>query len=193
MRRGGVAAAAAALALAGCAPATHDSARVVADDEVPFELLEPAAPATTTSSAVPSRTGTIYLVDDEGLLVPATRQMARIDADSLLDELAAEPTESEVGRGLRTLLDSEDEAALVLGVNVGRGVATVDLGPEFAELDGDSQLLALAQLVFTLTGQPGVGQVAFTIAGSPVDVPRADGTTTGDPVTADDFASLIAP
>ena len=73
-----------------------------------------------------------------------------------------------------------------------RGVAQVDLAAEFAELGSDRQLLAIAQLVLTLTSRPGVGQVAFTLDTAPIDVPRADGTITSDPVTRADYASMLA-
>jgi spore germination protein GerM len=73
-----------------------------------------------------------------------------------------------------------------------RGIAAVDLTPGFAELPGDRQLRAVAQMTCTLTAQPGVGQVRYTLGGSSIAVPRADGSVTGDPVTRQDYGSLLA-
>ncbi len=47
------------------------------------------------------------------------------------------------------------------------------------------------QLVCTFTARAGIGQVAFTLSGAPVDVPRGDGSLTADPVSRDDYAELL--
>ena len=59
-------------------------------------------------------------------------------------------------------------------------------------LSSDDQLLALAQLVFTLTARPGIGQVRFTLRGEAIQVPRADGSLVATPVSRDDY-SAVAP
>jgi spore germination protein GerM len=63
--------------------------------------------------------------------------------------------------------------------------------PAITELGGDEQLLAVAQLVCTLTARPGVGPVSFTLEGAPVDVPTGDGSLTSGPVSRDDYADLL--
>ena len=77
-------------------------------------------------------------------------------------------------------------------VRLNAGVAHVDVLPSISTLGGDEQLLAVAQLVCTLTGLPGVGLVAFTLDGSPVAVPRGDGSLTNGPVSRDDYDDLLA-
>lgn len=176
----------------GCGPSAQDQARVVSDEQVPFGLLEPADPAPPPRQDDRTVTTTIFLVDKGGMLVAVPRPVERLNDRTLLGQLAAEPNEAELALGLRTLLSSDGDRPLVLDVDRRRGVATIDLGPTFVNLDGEDQLLALAQLVLTFTAQPGVGQVAFTLDGAPIDIPRADGTTTGDPVTRDDFVALVA-
>lgn len=176
----------------GCSPSAQDQARVVSDDQVPFGLLEPADRAPPPRQDDRTVTTTIFLVDNPGMLVAVPRPVARLNDRSLLEQLAAEPNEAELARGLRSLLSSDGDRPLVLDVDRRRGVATIDLDQTFVHLDGEEQLLALAQLVLTFTAQPGVGQVAFTLEGAPIDIPRADGTTTGDPVTRDDFVALVA-
>ncbi|HEX2849142.1 MAG TPA: GerMN domain-containing protein, partial [Acidimicrobiales bacterium] len=51
------------------------------------------------------------------------------------------------------------------------------------------QVLALAQIVFTLSEIPDVARVQFTLAGSPIEVPTPAGSTTG-PVTRDAFPTI---
>lgn len=71
------------------------------------------------------------------------------------------------------------------------GIARVDLRLDISSLGGDDQLLAVAQIVCTLTGRPGVGQVSFTLEGTHVDVPRGDGSLVADPLSRDDYSSLL--
>jgi spore germination protein GerM len=73
------------------------------------------------------------------------------------------------------------------------GVATVAVAESFKELSTSEQRLAVAQLVVTLTGRPGVGQVAFTIDDEPVPVPTGDGLIADRAVSRDDFASVVEP
>jgi spore germination protein GerM len=181
------------LLLAGCATDTQRDARLVDDEEVPFGLLDHPDASPPTADGPAAQESTVYLVNEDDLLVPVVRSAARRDPGAIVDALSGDLTEAEVRLGLRTLLDSDGETPLVIDVAVARGIATTDLAPAFLELDGETQVLALAQLVLTLTAQPGVGQVAMTTNGVLVDVPRADGTTTSDPVAAVDYSELIAP
>ncbi len=71
------------------------------------------------------------------------------------------------------------------------GIARVDLGPAVSALPGGEQLLAVAQIVCTLTGRPGVGQVSFTLEGASLAVPKGDGSLVTSPVARDDYASLV--
>ena len=47
---------------------------------------------------------------------------------------------------------------------------------------GPNQTLAIAQVVFTATQQPGVTGVVFQIAGQPIGVPTASGARSPGPV-----------
>ena len=71
------------------------------------------------------------------------------------------------------------------------GVANVDLHASFLEIQPADQILAIAQVVCTITGLPGIGQVRFTQQGRPTDVPRADSSLTDKPVSRDDYQSLL--
>ena len=60
--------------------------------------------------------------------------------------------------------------------------ATVDFTSNPIQVVGASQTLAIAQVVFTATAQPGVNSVVFEIAGQLLDVPIASGATVSGPV-----------
>ena len=70
----------------------------------------------------------------------------------------------------------------------GPGGLTLDFGEK---LPAGEQQLALAQLVFTLTALPGIGQVVFERGGVPIDVPRSDGSLVSGVITREDFAGVL--
>ena len=158
-------------------------------NDAPFGLL---AETTTTVTAPPGPAPrTIQVCFVRGTMVtPVTRQVAAPSLQPAVDALVGGPTADEQATGLRTALLAEDA---VRGASLTAGVARVDLTPGFAAGGTQDAILALAQLVCTLTAQPGVGQVAFALEGQPVDVPLADGSLATRPVTRDDYAAVIAP
>lgn len=188
---GAAATVAAALVVAGCGVEPQDRATAVPDGDVPFALLEvdDAPPPTTTPTGL---LVSIHLLSDEGL-VPVERRVPDGDLTTVIDLLLEGASEEETAAGLRSGLSVDATGDLLGQVSLARGVATVDLSEAFAELTSEAQLEAIAQLVLTLTDRPGVGQVAFTLEGSSIDVPRGDGTVTGGAVTRGDYRDLTAP
>lgn len=172
------------VAVAGCGIDTQSNADVMAE-EVPFELLEPA-PTTTTTSPVGVDVE-LWFIDAEGLLQPVVRRLETVPIPAELVTELDEPPSDLVG--LRTALDE----GLVSSAVVQQGVALVDLSEEFADLPPSDQVLALGQLVYTLTGRPGIGSVSFQLEGSPVPIPQGDGVVTTDPVAREAYANLVSP
>ena len=70
------------------------------------------------------------------------------------------------------------------------GTATVQLAQEFLDIAPGDQVLALGQVVMTLTDLRGVGRVRFEIDGEAVATPLPDGTSTEDSVSREEFRSL---
>ena len=87
-------------------------------------------------------------------------------------------------------MSGEDEIA---DVTLRGGTASVDFGPDAAQTLTPDPLSTIAQIVCTLTGQPGVGSVRFSVDGEAIDVPRADGSLTDAPVALDDYLDLVEP
>ena len=170
----------------GCGIAAQSDAEPIPADDVPFGLLdEQQTPAT-------SRTGQeveIFMVAGERV-APVRRFLpAGPDLDEIADSLAAGPTEAERSLGLSSSLPTGQLGS----VTSARGVALVDLRASFADLRPRDQSLAIAQLVFTLTGRPGIGRVSITLDGEAIEVPRGDGALTIDALARDDFSSVAPP
>lgn len=180
----------AALACAACGVPTSDTVEVAEPDDVPFGLLEPDR----VPVAVRPETGAIvevHLFDpDSETLVPVVRQVATTSVEVVIAELEAGPSDAESLLGLRSALvdlDAVDE------ITLDGATAFVHFDDSFATLGGNDQVIAIAQLVFTLTERPTIDQVAISVDGAVVEVPRADGTLTRDPLTRVDYASFAPP
>lgn len=171
------------LAAAACGVSPQDEAVRIAPESVPFGLLE-ATPSTTEVPA--GRTVTVHLLARERL-VPVERTIAD-DASlaDLLELVISGPTDVERSLGITSAVP----AGTVSSVRVEGGVATVDLTASFGEIRTADQLLALGQLVYTLTDQPGIGAVGFTVEGEPIRAPLADGSGDDAPLSRDDLTAI---
>ncbi|HVV38208.1 MAG TPA: GerMN domain-containing protein [Acidimicrobiales bacterium] len=175
-----------AAAFAACGVTTQASPRVVDRRSVPFDLLKKnARPLVATTTPQAAEPVALCFVQDQRLVTVERSLESPVALRDVVNALAESP--ADVPR-LRTAFGGPD---LVDRVELRGGVVAVDLTPEVSTLGGNDQLLAIAQVVCSLTARPGVGQVTFTLGGAPVDVPRADGTVTSEPVSRDDYASLL--
>lgn len=184
-----LAAAAMAVLAAGCGIPPDDHATLAQPGSVPFDLLgqTPSAGAAAPVPGSPTEKATLFLVQGERL-APVQRELpAPVSVESVLEALAAGPTATEVELGLRTALLTP---GLMKSGGVSGGIATIDLGQPFTEIAGRDQIVALAQIVSTVTGLPGVGRASFTLEGNPVGVLRGDGAVTNESVSRDDYATL---
>jgi hypothetical protein len=171
----------------------EDNDHPLADAEVPYDLL--AAPTTTTTEPPPPTTTTLpwrtnlwYVAGDR--VVPAPRQLRdQPDAGDVLRLLLRGPSEDDQPL-VRTALDVGD--AFVVGDPVG-GTVTVALTPAFATRSPSEQVLALAQLVLTVTEVPGVGRVAFRTGDADLAVPLPGGQLAQGSVARDDYLVLAYP
>jgi spore germination protein GerM len=179
----------AAIMLTGCGVPPDDQATLAAPDSVPFDLLgrAPSVTATTLPFAQTEK-ATLFLVQGERLAAVQRELPAPVSVESVLEALASGPTTTEVQLGLRTALLTTP--GLVNSGGVSGGIATIDLGQPFTEITGRDQIVALAQIVSTVTGLPGVGRVRFTLDGNPVGILRGDGAVTTETVSRDDYATL---
>lgn len=176
------------IALTACAVGTQDDARQVRDSAVPFQLLDPEAPPLAPPSGGPATEQVSLCFLRDGRLEVVSRDLAPpVTLEATVDALTAPPPA--VRPPVRTALT---EPSIIREVRVVGGIARVDLFPSVSTLPPDQQLLAVAQIVCTLTGRPGVGQVSFTLGGAPLAVPKGDGSLVTSPVARDDYSALMA-
>lgn len=160
---------------------------MAAPEVVPFDLLLPdAQPLVPPANTRVTEKVTLCFTENDRLVGTERDLNAPVALADVVNSLADPP---DANPTYRTSLGSPSifEAAILQA-----GVVRVDLTPAVSTLGGNNQLLAVAQIVCTLTARPGVGQVTFSLGGSPVDVPRGDGSLTQGPVSRDDFRELFS-
>jgi hypothetical protein len=175
--------------LAACGVPTQRSAQKADADEVPYGLLEQRDRETAAGRSGEEDVVLSFERNDRLVAVPR-RLPGPASLSMLLAALRRGPTSEEVSVGVRSAIPRR---GALRSVSLAGGTATVDLAPGFATLSSADQLVALAQIVYTLTARPGVGQIRFTLDGESTEVPRANGSLTAGRVSRDDYAVLAPP
>ncbi|HUP75238.1 MAG TPA: GerMN domain-containing protein [Acidimicrobiales bacterium] len=182
------------VALASCGVGEQSGARVFDASEVPYGLID-TTPPPTTSIAAPFDTATpttvpydLYFIRSD-VLVAVTRRAATLPAPAdLVTTLVAGPTRAEVAAGHRSAITGPE---IVTRTSETASMVTVDLARAFNEIPRSDRIFALGQITLTLTAGTGVALVQYTIADAPIEVPKANGVVTRDPVTRGDYTSLL--
>jgi hypothetical protein len=145
---------------------------------VPFGLLKPNLPTTTTTqpSSVPV---TIYLLGPSRRLVPESRVVQfPAPLKLVIAELLQGPTRTEDAAGIRTAIPSNVRVASAT-VTKSPPLATVNFNEAFGQIAGPDTELAVAQVVFTVVAQTSLTTgVIFQIDGQTIPVPVANVTQT---------------
>lgn len=176
-----------ALAFTSCGVPSDPSARLVPGDRIPDALK--AVATAPPASAEPNELVDLWFVHDDHLMRVRHPIATPIDAESVVAGLLSGPTDDERATTLRSAIP---DSAAVDAVEVSGGVASVHLSPTFADIPAGDQLLAIAQVVLTLTDLRGIGRVRFFVGDAAATVPLSDGTTSDASVSRDDYSSLIA-
>lgn len=174
------------LLVAACGVGPQQDPVILRTDELPAGL-RPDAQATTTS-VVQTALVDLWLVREEGVVRVRHEVEPPVTADVALAELLVGPDEGEQARQLRSAIPDPE---VVAGVSVSRGVASVAIGPGFTDIPASDQVLAVAQIVLTLTDLRGVGRVLFTVADTAIAVPLPNGESTDQAVSRDDYQELV--
>lgn len=149
--------------------------------------------STTTTLPVVTELVELYFLDGDGLEPVRINLTSQPSLPRVLEALEEGPQQAgSAGLGLRSaipdgLVDLDD-------VSESRGVVTVDLdGETYAQIDANDELPAIAQIVLTLSGQAGVGQVRFTLDDEPLAVRLGTGRVSGpgEEVAEDDYTVLL--
>jgi Sporulation and spore germination len=172
-------------ASAACGATTQDDAERVPPGDVPFRLLAPGSPPSTSPS--PSSTPGTFLYFLAGdVLVPVERDRSGLTPLEVLVLLVRGPTADDDSE-LRTAIPP---GAVIHDAHIDAGTLIVDLGESFLDAGGGDQHAAIAQIVFTATARRGLDQVRFTVNGEPVAVPLPDGTLSDAPLRRADVTRV---
>lgn len=183
-----------ALGLAGCGVSTESKPRALPPEAAGVRTTQ--TPAETGSDA--TRFTALWFVAD-GDLIPVDRQIeSAVTAQDKIVSLEVGPTQEELDAGMRTAVASVvPDVPLVVtadaagvAVEAGPGQISVVLSDEFASLPSGEQLLALGQVVLTLTGGTSQSVLFVDNNGNAVGVPLPDGRLVNRPVTARDYRTM---
>lgn len=191
------------LAASACTVPTNDKPQPIAIEDIPAALLETTTTSTTTIPAVP-KDETIYFlraVGSQTVLVPVVRQYP-IDAgiNAVLNDLIENPpdntgTERVSEAGLTSSIPDPVEL-ITAEVDASATIITVNVRGLFGEsgLEGDFQIQAAAQIVYTATSEDDtIVGVLFLSDGLPVaaPVPGSD-LSPNQPATRADYRSFLS-
>lgn len=151
-----------------------ESAGIVVADRAP-SVSTPAAAAVE-----------VFFVRNDRL-VGVARPVEPIEVRNAVRVLLEGPTEAEAAAGIRSALPV---GTRLRRVTVTGTTVTVDLSASFADVSGENQVPAVAQIVFTATSVAGAERVAIAVEGELIEVPRSDGTLTPGPLRRADFPGL---
>ncbi len=178
-----------AVVSASCGIPTSATPATIPRHAVPFHLLNPR---TSTSPSGP--TAPTVGVEEQIFLVTPTQRVAPVVRDvappatltEILGALLDGPTAAESAGGLQSFLTGQ---ASDVTATLTSGIVTVDFASNPFQIVGPDQTLAVAQVVFTVSTQPGVTGVLFEIAGTPIEVPTAAGAQVPGPVNDGTYAA----
>lgn len=171
--------------LAGCGLPRTTSPQRVKPANIPYGLLNSAQPSPTSPIEGPRTT--VFLVDGDHLL-PVARHVvgSNIPAEALRVLLLG-PTPAESAHGLTS--DVPGETHLV-SLDLSGSVANVDLNGSFGAAGGTQQVLAVAQIVYTLTASKYINGVVFSLSGHRIEVPNGTGSLSTAPRTRADYGRV---
>jgi hypothetical protein len=173
----------AGLLAGGCAIPTESGPRTIAPDHVPFGLLSPVLPVTTTtqprlSSLVPVKV--YFLAPNQQLLAVERVVVSPAPLSAVINSLLAGPTSAESAKGTTTAIP---DGVTVLATAAQGNVVTVNFNEAFAQITGASTELAVSQVVATVAAEDGLSTgVIFEINGQRTGVPIASGAQVPGPV-----------
>jgi spore germination protein GerM len=173
------------LVAAGCAIPTQGAPVSIAPSKVPFNLLNPHLPTTTTTQPKPSSfvAVKVFFLDQNSQLSAVDRYVASpAQLTNILDALMAGPDPSDVANGFNTAIPS-DVAVLSTTPPTGGKIVTVNMNSAFGQITGTDSELAVGQIVATVAAENGFGTgVLFEIDGQRTSVPTASGAEVDGPV-----------
>ena len=172
----------------GCAIPTQSAPSTMAPSKVPFDLLNPHPPSTTTTTQPKPSSYVavqVFFLDTSDALTAVQRFVAApAPLAAVLSALLEGPSSSDPA-GTSTAIPSN---VRVLSVTTQTGIVTVNMNAAFGAITGNSIEEAVGQIVATVETEEGATTgVLFEINGQPTSVPIANGSQVSGPVYLIDF------
>lgn len=170
-------------------PAPTSTATDTPTASPPAAIETPAAPVPEVGTReLPVR---VYFVSGELITVAGRTSSSSAVAAEAMKALLRGPTAAEKSAGMSTQIPS---GTRLLGVNIAKGTATVDLSGRFESGGGSlSMTLRISQVVSTLTQFPAVKRVTFRIDGKAVESIGGEGIIVAPSVHRADYESVMPP
>lgn len=179
---------AALFVLTSCGLPTSSTPERIDPARVPYGLLQ--RHNTTPSAPAAGPATTVYLTDGNRLTA-ATRRVTGLNVPAeALRALLEGPTAPEAARGVVSDIPSQTR---LLSLDLNGSVASVDLSDDFGTAGGSQQVLAVAQIVYTLTASRFIDAVTFSLAGKPIEVPDGSGSLSTAPRSRADYRREAPP
>lgn len=183
---GGVLLVAMVATAAGCGVPGGEHLQRVDPATVPFHLLATAPPGTTTPPSQGPATN-VFFVRDDHLATAQRHVVGEAVAADALRAMFLGPTPQEAARGMTSDVPAQTR---LISLDLKGSVATVDLSSQFSSVGGSEQVLAVAQIVYTLTASKYIDSVRFSINGKVIEVPDGTGSLSDAPHHRNDYKSL---
>jgi len=178
---------------AGCSIPTQGAPSPIAPSKVPFDLLDPHLPTTTTTLPKPSSLVEVkvFFLNSNNQLQPEPRVVASpAPLLSIISSMLAGPTNAETAGGVFTAIPSD---VAVLSATTQGNVVTVNMNSAFGQITGTSTELAVAHFVATVATENGLATgVIFEIDGQRTSVPIANGSQVTGPVYLIQFLTVAS-
>ncbi|MEU8223706.1 GerMN domain-containing protein [Kribbella sp. NPDC048915] len=179
--------------LVGCGVPVQNEPSPIDPAAVPTRLHSPTSPRSAPPAATPGRATIQVVFVQKEQLVTLVRDASDPDPSDRLQTviaaLLAGPTAAEQANGLTSALPPD----LQLSVGAIEGTRLeLELSGETGGRSAAENVLAVGQIVLSVTAVPGIDEVTFSRDGKPVEALLADGALTGAPLKATDFAALRA-
>jgi hypothetical protein len=158
--------------------------QVIDREELPESLRSTSTTSTTVAEAGEVELAAVYWIRSQRLIRESVLFESGPDAGRLLAVLERGPARDGEGAP-RSAISGTD--AIVDARQRGDTVVV-----ELDEISGPDQVLAIGQVVMTLTSLAGVESVRFERDGVVVEVPLPDGTLVRRALTGSDYSSLLA-
>ncbi len=177
------------LAVAGCSVGAEESAHRL-DLEVDRGVL--TTPNGDTQIPEPDSIAlSVYLVRDNRL-VHVTRELTNRGSSSLESVVTyaiAGPTAPEARSGIWSAIPP---GTSLISTQLQDGVAEIDLSSDFAAIGGTDEILAVAQIVWSVTALTDIDSMVFLLNGTPTSVPGAGGVLISGPIDEDEYRELLS-